>query len=44
VVRLDWNFVAEGPVTNIVRGHPLDILHEDNFYVTAQFLVYFNRI
>jgi len=33
------NFVQEGPVTDVVRVQSLAVLDEDNFDVTAQFLV-----
>jgi len=39
-----WNFVREGPVTDVVRFQTLAILHKNHFDVTGQFLVYYNRI
>ena len=38
------DFVRGWPVTSVVRVHFLVILHKDYFDVTAQFLVYYNRI
>ena len=38
------NFIREGPVTSVVRDQSSAILHKDHFDVTAQFLVYYNRI
>jgi len=38
------NFFREGPVTAVVRVEFLAILRKDYFDVTAQFLVYCNRI
>jgi len=38
------SFVREWLVTDVVTVQSLAILHKDHFDVTAQFLVYYDRI
>jgi len=43
-IKINTTINTTGPVTDVVRVQSLAISHKYHFDVTAQFLVYYNRI